>query len=190
MEKSNKQLKKLLIAGIIGALTIILAIFLSITLEFNLVENLVMSWILTTFFALFAFFTVEPIIRPVQYVEKPVIQEVIRIVEKPIIKEIQIPMENRIIEVIEKPVIQETIKYVDRPVYIKSKARIITRKSKKLNIPRFNFIASTQTRTYHKRTCKFARMLKKKFKLHSNSKAFFKRKHFKACKTCLKQKAK
>jgi hypothetical protein len=144
-----------------------------------------MSWILTTAYALFAFFMIDPRINinPVQYVDRPVVERVIQVVEKPIIKEIQIPMENRIIEVIEKPVIQEVIKYVDRPVY-----RTIEKKTRKINIPKFNFIGSTQTKTYHKRTCKFSKMLKNKFKLHSNNASFFKKKHYKACKTCLKSK--
>jgi hypothetical protein len=144
-----------------------------------------MSWLLTTAFALFAFFLIDPVVKinPVRYVEKPVIQEVIQIVEKPTVREIQIPMENRVIEVVEKPVIQEVIRYVDRPVYT-----TIEKQTKRLNIPKFKFLGSTQTRTYHKRTCKFSKMLKKKFKLQSNSASFFKKKHYNACKTCLKNK--
>ena len=183
----TNQARKIMITLIVGVLVIVLALLSSILLNFNLLENVVMSWILTTAYALFAFFMVDPIVRvnPVQIVEKPVVQEIIKIVEKPVFREIQIPMENKVIEVVEKPVIQEVIREVpvERIVY-----RTIERKHKKLNIPKFNFIGSTQTRTYHKRTCKFSKMLKKKFKLHSNSKAFFKRKHFKACKTCLKKK--
>jgi hypothetical protein len=191
MENKNprEQLKRFLIAIIVGAMTVIIALLTSINLEFSLVENLVMSWILTTIYALFAFFLIEPTVKinPIRYIEKPVVQEVIKIIEKPIVKEIQIPIENKVIEVVEKPVIKEVIKYVERPVKPIRIVRIIKQKSRKLNIPKFKFIASTQTRTYHKRTCKFTKMLKKKFKLHSNLEAIFKKRHFKACKSCIKK---
>jgi len=182
----TNQARKILITIIVGVLVIVFAILTSIFLNFSLVGNLVMSWILTALYALFAFFMVDPIVKvnPTRIIEKPVVEEIIQIVEKPIVKEIQIPMENRVIEVVEKPVIKEVIREVpvEKVVY-----RTIERKHKSLNIPKFDFIGSTQTRTYHKRTCKFSKMLKKKFKLHSNSRAFFKRKHFRACKTCLKK---
>jgi len=84
-----------------------------------------------------------------------------------------------------KEIIKEVIKEVpvERIVY-----RTIEKQHKKLNIPKFKFIGSTQTKTYHNRNCKFSKMLKNKYKLHSNSKVFFKRKHYKACKVCVKRK--
>lgn len=184
--------KNMIIAVLVGMMTITLAILISIILEFGIVANLVMSWIFTTFYALFTFFLVDPIVRvnpvriierPVYHdiiktVEKPVYRDVIKVVEKPVIKEIQIPMENKTIEVVEKEVIREVP--VDRIVY-----RTLEKPHVRLNIPKFKFIGSTQTKTYHKRTCKFSKMLKNKYKLHSNGKALFKRKHFKACKECI-----
>jgi hypothetical protein len=177
----NNKTKKTVLAILVAMLVIIGALLISIILEFTTLQNVVMSWILTTAYALFAFFLIDPTIKPIQYIEKPVVEEIIQIVEKPIIKEIQIPIENKVIEVVEKPVIKEVVRYIDRPV-----TKYIERSHKRLNIPKFKFIGSTQTKTFHKRTCKFSKMLKKKFKLHSNSKTFFRRKHFKACKTCMK----
>lgn len=175
--------KTTLIAIIVAIMAIIIAILTSIAFQFNLVANLVMSWLITTAYAIFAFFLIDPVINvnPIRFIEKSVPQDVIQIIEKPVIKEIQIPMENKVIEVVEKEVIREVP--VDRIVY-----KTIQKKQRKLNIPKFDYIGSTQTMTYHKRNCKFSKMLKKKFKLQSNSKAFFKRKHFKACKTCLDNK--
>jgi hypothetical protein len=202
--KSN--IRKAFIAIIFGIMTVIIAILLTTLLNFNLVQNLVMAWILTALFAIFAFFLIDPKIKanPIQYVEKPIKEEIIKIVEKPvyvdkeiikvvekpIIKEVQVPIENKVIEVIEKPV------YIDRevirevPVDREVIRTIRTQSPKKtnLNIPKFEFIGSTQTRKYHRRNCKFIKMLKKKYKLHSNNKMFFKKKHYKACKTCIKKK--
>ncbi len=176
---------RVILAIIVGAMVITLAILMSIIFEFGIVGNLVTSWILTTAYALFAFFLIDPkvIFNPVKFVDRPVIQEVIReipvevekIVEIEKIVHIQIPMENKTIEVIDRPVIQEVIRYVEK-------------EHKQVNIPKFEFIGSTQTETYHKRTCKFSKMLKNKYKLHSNSKTFFKRKHYHACKACITSK--
>ena len=211
-----KKTRNTIIALVVGMMIIIAAILVSWNLHFNLVENLVMSWILTTVYALIAFFLIEPTVQinPVRVVERPVYQEVIKeiqvpvekkvveIVEKPIIKPIQIPIENKTIEVVERPVIKtiqipvenrvvevvekEVIKEVPVPVE-KIVYRTIEREHKKLNIPKFEFVGSIQTKTYHKRNCKFSRMLKRKYKLHSNSQEFFKNKHYHACGTCLKK---
>jgi len=173
MEKNFTN--KIVIAILVAAIVIVSAVLASVLLKFDLITNLVMSWVLTAFYALFAFFLVDPVIQlnPVKTVEKPVYQEVVKLVEKPVIKEIQVPVENTVIKVVEKEVPVEKIVYKEIP-------------HRKLNIPKFKFIGSTQTRTYHARNCKFSKMLKRKFKLHSNSRLFFKKKHYKACRTCLK----
>jgi len=158
------------------------AILTSITFKFNTLGNVVMSWLLTTAYAIFSFFLIEPVVevKPVQYVEKPIVQETIRVVEKQV--PIQIPIENRVIEVVEKPVIQrvEIPVEVEKPVYIREE-RI------KLNIPKYNFVGSTETKTFHKRNCKFSKLIKKKYKVHNNNKSFFKKKHFHGCKACIKK---
>jgi hypothetical protein len=184
---SINQRRKIEITIVIGLMVILLAILISIVFEFGIVANLTVSWILTTLYALFAFFMIEPTICPVRYIEKPIIKEIIKIVEKPVIKEIQIPIENKTIEVVDRPVIQEVIREI--PVEIEKEViKYIERKPRILNIPKFKFIGSTETKTYHKRTCKFSKMLKNKYKLHSNTKALFKRKYYKACKTCISNK--
>jgi hypothetical protein len=125
-------------------------------------------------------------VNPIRIVEKPIIHEVPVEVEKEVIKEIQVPIENRVIEVVEKPVIKEV--FVEVPVE-KKVTRYIERnhRSKKLNIPKFNFVGSSQAHRFHKRACRLGKLIKKKYKVHSNTKMFFKRKHFKACKACMKK---
>jgi hypothetical protein len=188
-EVMSKQALKAILIVITGIMTIILAILMSIAFEFGIVGNLVMSWLLTTAYALFGFFLIDPAVKinPIRVVEKPVIHEVVQVVEKPVLREIQIPMENRIIEVVDRPVIKE----VPYPVEVEKRViRYIERKhrQKKLNIPKFKFIGSTEARTFHKRTCRFSKLIKKKYKAHSNTKMFFKRKHYHACESCIKKK--
>ncbi|MGV8151474.1 MAG: hypothetical protein ACP5OG_00175 [Candidatus Nanoarchaeia archaeon] len=186
--KKNRT-EKILIISIIGVLTIILAILTSILFGFNIVQNLVMSWILTTAYSLFAFLFIEPAkISVSKIIEKRVVQKIpvytqipienktIEVVEKPVIKEVpvQIPIENKTIEVVEKPV------YIDRPVYIQ-------KPRKKLVIPKYKYVASLKTKKYHTRFCRLGKLVKKKYKLQNNSKAFFLKKRFKACKSCIKK---
>lgn len=179
------QTKKAIAVIIIGILVVILAILTIIAFELNTIQSIIMSWILTTAYAIFGILIVDPrtIINSTQMTEKEVIREVP--VDREVIRTIQIPMENKTIEVVDRPVYIEVPVEVEKTIY---RTRTIERKHKHLNIPHFKFIGSIKTRKYHKRTCKFSKMLKNKFKLHSNSKAFFKRKHYKACKACINKK--
>lgn len=180
-EQYINQNRNAVIAILVGALTVLLVLMISFIFSFNLVQNLVLGWIFTTIYAVFAFFLIGDSIRTIEkrvfvdkpfYVDRPVevekIKEVIR--EVPI----QIPVENRTIEVVDRPV------YRDRVQVVKSPTR-------KLNIPKYNFVASSQEKRYHTRNCRLGKLIKNKFKVHSNSQAFFKRKKYKACKMCIKK---
>jgi len=70
--------RKLAVIVTLAALVVSLAIFTSLAFQFNIVQNLVMSWILTTFYAVFAFWMIDPvkIVERQVFIEKPVIREV------------------------------------------------------------------------------------------------------------------
>ncbi len=193
----------------LAAMVVLVAIIINLVLEFNLVENLVMAWILTTFYSICAFWLVGNPIKVVElnkpfYVDNPVTERA----EVPIIREVpvQIPMESKIIEVIDRPieVIREvpvqipiennTVEIIDNPVIERVEVPVIEQiekkvyvKGKKLNIPRFNYVASTETKTFHKRNCRFGKLIKRKYKVHNNQPSWFKRRNFKACKICMKK---
>jgi hypothetical protein len=44
------------------------------------------------------------------------------------------------------------------------------------------YVGSTQTKTYHKSTCRFAKSIKPKFRVENDDKSFFKK--YKACSRC------
>ena len=175
-------IQNIVIAITVAALVIVSAILASIIFNLELVENLVMAWVLTTLYALFAFYLIDSsttmIIRqkPI-YVDREVIRQV------PVQVPIQIPVENKTVEVIQVP--GKTV-YVDRPV-IKTRTVYVEKKRKHLDIPKYNYIASTQTKRYHTRNCRLGKLVKRKYKIHSNSQAFFKKKKFKACKMCIRK---
>ena len=84
----------------------------------------------------------------------------------------------------------------EKKVYIKSKPRIkrviikrnvyVQKKAKKLNIPRFAYVGSTETKHYHTRNCRLGKLIKNKYKEHSNTQSFFKKRGYKHCKMCIK----
>jgi hypothetical protein len=184
----TKKARDIMAVIITGVLVIVLAILMSITFKFGIVANLVMSWLLTTFYALFAFFFINPELKinPVRIIEKPVFQTVEVPVDREVIREIQIPMENRIIEVVEKPVIKEVFVPYEKEV-VRIIRKTIRPRKRKLNIPLFKFVGSTQAKRFHKRNCRLGKLIKKKNKIHSNTKIFFQRKHFKSCDVCIKK---
>lgn len=175
---SKKENYKLALIIVLGALIVSLAYLSSQLFNFSLVENLVMGWVMTILFAVFAFLVSSDIVVREKIIEKPVIKEVIK--EVPI----QIPIENRTIEVVEKPVevIKEIVREIPMPVRVARSPTI------NANAPRYIYIGSAQTKTYHKRSCRLGKLIKRKYKLSSMNKSFFKRKHFRACKSCLQRK--
>jgi heme/copper-type cytochrome/quinol oxidase subunit 4 len=57
-------------------------------------------------------------------------------------------------------------------------------KEKRPEIHKFEYVGSNQTKTYHKKNCRFAKLIKNKFKEHSDSKSFFTNRKYKGCKVC------
>jgi hypothetical protein len=176
----------LLIAVILAALVVCLALFISLALQFDIVQNLVMSWVFTTFYAVAAFFLLDAkVLREVRSFEQvPVVERVEVPVQVPIFKEVIKEVEKPVIQTVEIPKFE--YRYVDRPVIRKvTKTVYVEKARKKLNIPKFNFVGSSEEKRFHTRFCRLGKLIKKSHKVHSNTKAFFKRKHFKACKVCI-----
>jgi len=172
---------KAIVAIFAGVFTILAVLLASLGFNLEIVDNLVLSWIATTIYSVFLFFLFDnfQVIERVRVVEKPVIREIIKEIEKPI----QIPVENRTIQVVDRPIeIVREIPVIKRVIEYREKP-----KAKKLNIPKYKFLGSTQTKRYHKRTCRLGKLIKKRFKLQSNSQKFFVKKRFKACKSCFKK---
>jgi len=158
-------------------LVIVGAFLLSMLFNLNLTQNLVFGWFLTTLFAIFAFFVVDhsTIMQP----ERTLVREV----ERPVIMEIERP--------VQVPVEKEVVRIVEKPVYIEKKVKVKVReRKKKLNIPKYKYHGSTETKTYHLRNCRFGKLIKRKYNLPSNSLKVFKKKRFKACKICMQKKKK
>lgn len=171
MEKMiiQSNTKNLGVITLVAILLVLSIIIISLAFNLSLVQNLTLSWISTTVYSLFAYFVIDNrLIRQTErIVERPV--EVIR--EVPI----QVPIENKTIEVVEKIVTRNV------PVYVREERSKI-----KLALSRDNYLASSETKRYHTKNCRFGKLIKNKYKIHNNNLAFFKEKHFMACKMCIK----
>ncbi|MEI6731420.1 MAG: hypothetical protein WCK90_01935 [archaeon] len=204
-ERSGFNGYNMLIALVSLFLIVIGIALTSVIFSFNALEILVMSIILAVFYCIILFFlalrktvkevktfevkNVAPTVK--QAVEQPmfndftpIVKEVV--VEKPVVKTVY---RDRIIR--PKPVVKTVYKTkIVRPkpvVKTVYRTRIVRPKVKKLNIPHYNFIGSTQTRTYHTRNCRLGKLVKKKYKLMDNSPNFFKKRKFKSCKMCIQK---
>ena len=158
---------------------IILTVIMIVVWDLNLKDALVLAVGIIVVYAAILFFLLEPrILKQVQEtvihtVERPVVKEVI--VERPVIKEIPVEVEKEII--VEKPMVRHV--YVSAPE---------TRK--KLDIPKYAFVASSETKTYHTRNCRFGKLIKRKYKLSTNNKSDFIKRKYKPCQVCITKKKK
>ncbi len=180
-ERIIEKKKPIVLIVILGIMVIDLAVLISISFSFNLVQNIIMGWIFSMVYALlmFLFFGGQMVLERNVDNYSEVEKEVVKIV--PGEKELEIfAVDNPTVKVVEKPVVRNV--YIEVPkekIVYKEKSR------KKLNIPKYNFVGSTESKTYHKRTCRFSKLIKRKYKLSDNSENFFKKNKFKKCKICL-----
>ncbi len=157
-------------AFLIGLIIILIEIVSVIFFDLDRAGASFLGVILILFYSIILFFLLEPhILREVMHtqirtIEKPVIKEVIKTIEKPIIREV---FRN-----LEKP--------IERKIYIP-----VTSPRKKLEIPKYEFFGSDDTKIYHHRSCRFRKLIKRKNQETSYNEGYFKRRKYSPCKICI-----
>ena len=210
-EKRIWNLNHLFLGLFIAIAFIAITLFLIINFELDLTNSLIVILAVVIVYSGILFFLIEPKVlrqvdntvihrveRPV-IIEKPVVKEIPVekkiFVDRPVevIKEVQVPVEREVIKEVEVPV-EKTV-FVDRPVekvvQVPSEPTVIIapeEPKKKLVIPKYDFVASEETRTYHTRNCRLGKLIKRKYKLVSNNEKDFIKEKFKPCKVCIKKK--
>jgi len=116
----------------------------------------------------------KPIEKPIQPIRPIIINPVpiMKYINRTVIKEV--PVEKPVIRFVEKPI----TRFFGRNVIIQEPPK------KKLNIPKYDYVGSSETKTYHKHSCRLGKLIKRKYKLSNNSEDFFKKRGFKRCKAC------
>lgn len=168
------------VALLIGILVILAEMMIFLLVDFDVLQMSLIALIGLLIYALFLFFLLEPSrVREIRQTE-------IRTFEKPVEKEVIREVERPVEVIVEKPVMREV--FIEKPVYRDRVRTVYVEKArKKLNIPKYKYVGSTQTRAYHLRTCRLGKLIKNKYKLSNNSLEFFKKRKFKACKTCMRR---
>lgn len=153
---------------------------------------IVLGLILIVIYAVVLFFLLEPKIMrevfqtTVKTVEKPTYKEIIKTVEKPVVRTVEKPVIKEVTKevTVEKPVYRTIEKPVVRTV-TKPVVKYVERVRKRLNIPKYDYLGSSETKVYHKRSCRLSKLIKRKYKVSSNSILYFKNRGYKPCEVCI-----
>jgi hypothetical protein len=185
-EEQNISGRNVLTAFFIGVIAVAILFSLIAFLDLGLFYSAIIAITIITCYAVILFFLIEP--QKILEIERPVIKEVEKIVEKnsPIIQEkivekpVYYEVAKPVFHQIEKPVVHQKI--VEKPIY---KGFVIGNTSKeKLDIPKYNYIGSSLTKTYHLKTCRLGKSIKRKYAENKNDISYFKNKKYSPCKLC------
>ena len=111
------------------------------------------------------------LLKPKIVEEKPVKEKIItKIKEIEKIKKVEVPVIKKVEKIVEKPIIKRI--FIERA------------KKKKPSVPRPNYVGSSQTEVYHKKSCKFSKLIKKKYKVSEDNRKYFSLRGYKPCKSC------
>lgn len=185
-ERKFIQNKNILFALFIGVIVIMIQFSFVFFFGLSLKDSLIIGFILILFYGIFLLFLVEPrVIREIHNLE---------------VKTIERPSERIVFKEVEKPVVPVTAQTL--PAYHPTEPREIVRTVEKrvpvyiekprakLNIPKYEYLGSSETKTFHSRNCRLGKLIKKKYKVSNNSKSYFTSKKYKPCKVCILKKKK
>lgn len=160
---------------VFGLIIIALGILISFYFGFDTIQNLIMICVLVAVFAVIATYVMET--RKIEEIEKRFIKEIEKEVEVPIIKvrDFVHTIDNPIIKVVEKTV--PIFRDVERKVYVQ-------KPRKKLDIPKYEYVGSNETMIYHFRKCRISKSIKRSNLVSNNSREYFLKHKYKACKLC------
>lgn len=165
IELKQRGMKNILAALVVGAIFIVAAIIIVRAFSLNYSERVITASLFIIGYAIILFFFLEKRTmkeihhREVHQYETPVVHHVIK--ERPIIREV------------EKPVIRE----VQKTIFVATPPKTQARSA---------YVGSSQTRTFHRRSCRFAGMIKKEYLKEENNSVWFERRGYKRCEECLR----
>jgi Na+-transporting methylmalonyl-CoA/oxaloacetate decarboxylase gamma subunit len=169
---------RIALLALVGIIIMNVPLVLNLLFDMGLLINILVAGIcVVSYILLIVFF--------LRFRRKVVVRTVVRTVERPVYHEVEKPVYiDREIEV-EKPVYidREVVKPIQIP--IEKTVYITPPEKKKLVIPKYDYVGSEETMTYHTRNCRFGKLIKRKHKVSNNSEKFFTKKGFKPCKICL-----
>ena len=158
-EKRIWNMNNVFISLFIGIFLIILFTIILFVTMIDTLYKVILAAFLVVLYAIVLFFLLEPkILREIRHTQLRT--------SEPIIKEV----------IVEKPV--QIIHEIEKPIYY-------TNPRKTLSIPKYDYVGSSETKTFHLRNCRLGKLIKKKYKLVSNEKTFFTKNKYKPCQVCI-----
>lgn len=177
--KRSGYFAALILSVVLAALLALFGIALEVLIGFDSIQRVIFWAIIALLYAIFM-----PLLIPTRKVKvikligkQETVQETITEVDRPVAQIVEVDRPVEVIKyrnkIVEKPVIQYREK-----------------KRKKLNIPKYDFLGSNETMTYHKHGCRFSKLIKPKYKLSNNDEKFFTKAGFEKCKMCMPEEEK
>lgn len=162
-EKRIVGIGNLLFSFLIGFIIIISFVLLILFLSLDTFKSVILAAILIIIYSIILFFLLEP--------------EFLKEITKTTVKTIREPVIHEVI--VEKPVVEQVMHETEKTIYV-------TNPRKNLNIPRYEYLGSSETKTYHKKSCRLGKLIKKKYKVVGNDPNFFLKNNYKPCKICIR----
>lgn len=140
----------------------------------------------------------NPVKNPSKYreIKKPIIERKfsppVKIIQTPVRQSEKKPEVKIVEKIVEKPIIKEVEKIVEKPVFKEIEKKVFVERPREKRAPpiRYKYKGSELSKTYHKTSCRLAKLIKNKYKVTNNSEAYFKKRGYKPCKVCLGKKKK
>jgi hypothetical protein len=187
-EKKIWNLKNLPIALLVGFVFIVIFVLLMFFFNPVISTALIIALSFIVVYSIVLFFLLEPrLLRQVNQkeihrhtIDRPIPVEVVRTIERPVEVIKEVPYQVNV--PVDREVVREVpgIKEVPR-----TKTVYIARPNKKIKIPHYDYIGSNIAKTYHKSSCRFGKLIKRKYKVSNNDLNFFKKKGYSPCEVCI-----
>lgn len=162
-EKKIVSLGNLLFSFLVGLVIVVSFITLISFLTLDTFKSVLLATLLIIVYAVILFFLLEP-----EFLRE-ITKTTVRTIKEPVIREV----------IVEKPVVEQVMHETEKTIYV-------TNPRKSLNIPKYEYIGSSETKTYHKKSCRLSKLIKNKYKVLNNDPNFFIKANYKPCKICIR----
>lgn len=201
-EKKLWSMKNFLASVAAFLVLVIIFVIITLTLNLDLLFLIIIACFFIVVYSIALFFLLEPrVVKEINQttlktiqnpnpivVEKPV--QVVHEVEKRIYVTPEPSSQDSSNQELKQQQLRDYLSQINskpKIIYKESKPRIIYKQAKKvkLNIPKYDYLGSTETKTYHKISCRMSKLIKKKYKVMNNKESFFKNRRYKPCEICI-----
>jgi hypothetical protein len=153
------------------------------TFQLDNYASLILTSIMIGFYTIIVIFLLSP--EKIQRIYEREINDAIPKQVQPVIN----PVVRTIVRTVEGPtVIKKVVRTVHKPVIRKVQVPIFLEKPKQIKAPvhkeTYDYVGSTLAQVYHKKSCRFSKLIKHKYQIKENDKKYFTLRGYKRCEYC------